>query len=96
MQVLFLEVHIDLKLPEHSGELEAVQRVPGEAADGFDDDHVHLAALAQGDELIKLSALLGAGAGYTLIGVNALWTIPQCEKNRRVLLLSQSHAVIRP
>lgn len=31
MQVLFLEVHIYLKLPEHSGDLEAVQRVPGEA-----------------------------------------------------------------
>jgi len=32
---------------------------------------------------------------HTRISVNALWTIPQCLKNRRVLLLSQSHAVIR-
>lgn len=67
MQVLFLEVHIYLKLPEHSGDLEAVQRVPGEAADGFDDDHVHLATLALANELVEFIPLFHTGAGDTLI-----------------------------
>lgn len=71
VQVLFLEVHIYLKLPEHSGDLEAVQRVPGEAADGFDDDHVHLATLALANELVEFIPLFHTGAGDTLIGVNA-------------------------
>jgi len=37
----------------------------------------------------------GDSINNAFISVNALWTIPQCLKNRRVLLLSQSHAVIR-
>ena len=71
VQVLFLEVHIHLKLPEHSGDLEAIQCVPGEAADGFDDDHVHLAALALANELVEFIPLFHTGAGNALIGVNA-------------------------
>ncbi len=47
------------------------QRVPGEAADGFDDDHVHLATLALANELVEFIPLFHTGAGDTLIGVNA-------------------------
>ena len=38
---------------------------------GFDDDHVHLAALALANELVEFIPLFHTGAGNALIGVNA-------------------------
>ena len=71
VEVFFLEYHSHAEILEHAGVFQAIQGVSGKAGGRLGQDNVHLAALAQGDELIKLSALLGAGAGYTLICENA-------------------------
>lgn len=49
VQVLFLEVHIHLDFPQHSGDLDAVEGVLGKTADGFHDDHIHTVSFALAD-----------------------------------------------
>ena len=49
VQVLFLEVHIHFDLPQHPGDFDAVKGVPRKPADGFYNNHVHLAAPALAD-----------------------------------------------
>jgi len=71
VQVLFLKVHIHFYLPQHSGDLDAVEGVSRKPADGFDDDHIYLAALALTDQFVEFIPLFHAGAGDALISVNA-------------------------
>lgn len=71
VQVLFLKVDIHFDLPQHSGDFDAVEGVSSKPADGFDDDHIHLAALALSNQFVELIPLFHAGAGDALIGINA-------------------------
>ena len=71
MKILFLKVHIHFDLPQQSGDLDTVEGVSRKPADGFDDDHIHLTALALSDQLVELVTLFHAGAGDAFVGINA-------------------------
>lgn len=66
--VLEPDVHADLfQMPDR---LQQVDGVAGEAADRLYQHDVHTSGFAVRDEPVELAALLGAGAGDRIIGVN--------------------------
>lgn len=81
---------------ELSDSREAVDGVTGKPADGLSDNKVNFAVQSILHHLLEAVTVLGIRGRDALVGVNALWTIPQCLKNRRVPYLSQSHAVTLP
>lgn len=70
VQVLFLKVHIHFDFPQHPGDFDAVKGVSRKPADGFHNNHVHLAAPALANQLVELIALFHTGAGDALVGIN--------------------------
>lgn len=71
MNALFLEVHIHIDLSELPCYLDYIQGVSGEAADGFDNDHIYLAAFALPNQLFEFVTFFYASAGDSLVGINA-------------------------
>lgn len=68
---MFLEIYIHIDIPQFSGYQNAFECVSCESADGFDNDHIYLAAFALPNQLFEFVTLFHAGAGDPLVGINA-------------------------
>ena len=60
MNTLFLEVHIHIDLSELSCYLDNIEGVSGESADGFYDNHVNLALVAETEHFVEFVTLFHA------------------------------------
>ena len=71
VDALFLEEHIYIDISELSCRFDHIESVSGEAADGFDDDHVDFALVAEAKHFIEFVTLFHACSRDALIGKDA-------------------------
>ena len=67
VDVLLLEDHGDAKAPQLTGVADGIQRISGEAGDGFSKDHVDLALSALTDHTQEILTPAGGGSRDALI-----------------------------
>ena len=70
MDVLFLEVDVDILVPELPYVLQAIQCVSGKSADGLGNDPVDFSCHAVVDHYVELLTLLCVGSRNTVISVD--------------------------
>ena len=67
VEVLLFENHGDAQLTQLTGVFHGIQRVPGEAGEGFGEDQVDLAPPALADHALEVLPALDRGAGFALV-----------------------------